>query len=91
MKNFYFTYGTEGQPFYGGWTKIEAPNAKIACSIFRAIHPDKVEGLLNCCSMYTEEDFHKTSMWRHGNFGIHEHEVILMQHIVVGGSQEVKA
>ena len=22
---FYFTYGTDGQPFVGGWTEVEAP------------------------------------------------------------------
>ena len=26
MPNFYFTYGTEGQPFFGGWTEVDAPS-----------------------------------------------------------------
>ena len=84
IQNFYFTYGTEGQAFYGGWTKIEAPSREIAVAIFRTIHPDKTPGLVNCSSIYDEKTFHKTSMWRHGNFGIHEHEVVLMQHIPMG-------
>lgn len=83
MENFYFTYGTNGHPFVGGWTKIEAPSREAAIAIFRAIHPDKYEGLLNCCSVYDQKEFCKTSMWREGNFGVHEHEVILMQHIVI--------
>ena len=33
---YYFTYGTDGQPFVGGWTEVEAPNADIACAAFRA-------------------------------------------------------
>lgn len=87
IKNYYFTYGTEGQPFYGGWTKIEAPSRESAIAIFRALHPDRTLGLLNCSSVYEEDDFHKTSMWCKGNFGVHEQEVILMQHIVIGGAE----
>ena len=45
MPKFYFTYGTEGQPFVGGWTEVEAPDGHAACAAFRACHPDKTEGL----------------------------------------------
>ena len=62
MAKFYFTYGSEGQPFFGGWTEVEAPDMHAACCAFRAIHPDKTEGLLNCCGIYAEEDFKKTCM-----------------------------
>lgn len=61
-KKYYFTYGTEGQPFVGGWTEVEAPNADIACAAFRAIHHDKEPGILNCSSAYTEEVFLKSCM-----------------------------
>ena len=27
---YYFTYGTDGQPFVGGWTEVEAPNVNLA-------------------------------------------------------------
>ena len=47
MAKFYFTYGTDGQPFFGGWTEVEAPDAHAACAAFRAYHPDKTEGLVN--------------------------------------------
>ena len=47
MPKFYFTYGSEGQPFCGGWTEVEAPNLHAACAAFQAYHPDKTEGLLN--------------------------------------------
>lgn len=88
IKNFYFTYGSgSDQPFQGGWTKIEAPTRKVACEIFRAFHPDRTEGILNCSSIYNEEDFRKTKMWSEGNFGLHEHEAILMQRIVFGRFQ----
>lgn len=80
MAKFYFTYGTEGQPFVGGWTEVEAPDRKIACALFRAIHPDKTEGLLNCCSVYSEEQFSKTEMaGSKGNFGRFCHEVITLR------------
>lgn len=45
MARFYFTYGTDGQPFFGGWTEVEAPDAHAACAAFRAYHPDKTKGL----------------------------------------------
>lgn len=84
MARFYFTYGSEGQPFYGGWTEIEAPDVHAACAAFRAYHPDKTEGLLNCCSIYHEEGFKKTEMYRSGNFGRRCHEVITLRCEVAG-------
>lgn len=71
MAKFYFTYGTDGQPFAGGWTVVEAPDGHAACAAFRAYHPDKTDGLLNCSSVYDEEHFKLTEMCRRGNFGSH--------------------
>lgn len=76
QQKFYFTYGTEGYPYYGGWTEIIAPDLQAACNIFRAVHPDKAEGLLNCCSIYTENDFKQTLMFERGNFGERCHETL---------------
>lgn len=78
MAKFYFTYGTEGQPFYGGWSEIEAPTIGIACKVFTAYHPCRGgSDLLNCCSVYTEERFKRTSMaGPGGNFGYRCHERI---------------
>lgn len=76
QKKFYFTYGAEGQPFYGGWTEVEAPDGHSACAAFRAYHPDKTEGLLNCSSVYDEDHFKTTEMYQVGNFGYRCHEVI---------------
>lgn len=85
-KTYYFTYGSEGQPFVGGWTEVKAPNMHTACEAFRAIHPDKTPGLLNCCSVYTEEDFKddRHDMFRTGNFGAYCHEVITLTVEVLG-------
>lgn len=81
MAKFYFTYGTEGQPFFGGWTEVEAPTYHAACTVFRVYHPDKTEGLLNCCSCYAEENFKETSMYKQpdGNFGYRCHETITLR------------
>lgn len=76
MSKYYFTYGSEGQPFVGGWTEIEAPAAKTACAIFRAFHPDRDEGFLNCCAYYTEAQFMATTMAKRGNLGARCHEKI---------------
>lgn len=73
---FYFTYGTEGQPYYGGWTEVEASDGRIACMAFRAYHPDKTEGILNCSSVYDEEYFKLTEMHSSDNFGYRCHETI---------------
>lgn len=79
MPKFYFTYGTGGQPFVGGWTVVEAPDKKSACAVFRIYHPDKTEGLLNCSSVYDEKQFKLTEMWRRGNFGFRCHETITLR------------
>lgn len=74
---YYFTYGTsDTQPFVGGWTEIEAPDARSAAALFRAYHPDRDEGILNCSSVYTQELFEHTEMFREGNFGFRCHERI---------------
>ena len=82
MASYYFTYGTEGQPFFGGWTEIEAPDGRTACALFRAYHPDKTEGLLNCSSVYNEDAFRKTHMPREGNFGAWCHERITVKRVI---------
>lgn len=69
MKRFYFTYGSEGQPFCGGWTEVIAPDFESACSLFRALHPCKDGDFLNCAGVYDNELFKKTSMFEGGNFG----------------------
>ena len=74
---YYFTYGTDGQPFVGGWTEVEAPNVNLACAAFRLAHPDKEPGILNCSSTYTEENFLKSCMASpDGNFRKFCHERI---------------
>lgn len=78
MPKFYFTYGTDGQPYCGGWTEVIAPDFAAACAVFRAVHPDKIPGLLNCSSVYSEEIFLKTEMAAEGNFGAFCHETIVL-------------
>ena len=63
MSKYYVTFGSEGQPFHGGWLEIEAENYNQACHLFMAIYPPK-DGLMNCCSIYHEENFKKTSMYQ---------------------------
>lgn len=77
MPKFYFTYGTDpAYLFQGGWTEIEAPDRHMACTAFRAYHPDKTEGLINYSSVYDEALFQSTSMATEGNFGARCHEII---------------
>lgn len=81
---FYYTYGTEGHPFYGGWSVVEAPDRDAADAAFRAYHPDKRSGLLNCCNIHTEEYFQKTAMAAEGNFGYRCQEIITLSREVLG-------
>ena len=79
-RRYFFTYGPEGHPYHGGWTEIDAPDMRTACTIFRAFHPDKTEDCLNCCEVYTEEQFSKTKMaGPDGNLGMFCHEKITAQ------------
>lgn len=80
MAKFFFTYGTSGQPFVGGWTEVEAPDSHAACMAFRAFHPDRIDGVLNCSSVYSEEQFLKSGMsGPGGNFGRRCHETIILR------------
>lgn len=76
MSRFYFTYSSYGHPFDGGWTEVEAPDGHAACAAFRAYHPDKTEGVLNCAGVYSEQQFQKTNMPHYGNFGYFCREII---------------
>ncbi len=80
MPKFYFTYGTSGQPFSGGWTEVEAPDIKAACYFFRIFHPDKTDGILDCAWVYSEESFKRTEMaGPEGNFHQGCHETITLR------------
>lgn len=84
MPKFYFTYGTEGQPFSGGWTEVQAENAEMAETVFRIIHPSKDGNFLNCCSVYTEEQFGGSWMAENGNFGRYcQEEITLLRKNVI--------
>lgn len=77
MEKFYFTYGTDsGYPFRGGWTLIIAPDEKTATQIFRAFHPDRWSGCLNCSDYYRADRFEQSDMYKTGNFGAYCHETI---------------
>lgn len=70
MEKFYFTYGLNGHPYQGGWTTVIAEDEETAIGVFRAYHPDRTPGLLDCSDVYTEAQFKKTKMYRnHNNFG----------------------
>lgn len=82
----YFTYGSNGadMPYVGGWTVIEASTYARACTVFRLFHPDRVEGIMNCSWVYSEDTFMRTDMYKNGNFGAREHEVITLTREAIG-------
>lgn len=82
MAKFYFTYGTEGQPFFGGWTEVEADDEEMARQAYLIFHPLTPAGFIPCSTVYPEERFMKTSMYLNSNFGYRCHERIsLKRHI----------
>lgn len=76
LSRFYFTYGTSGYPFVGGWTVVTAPDRHAACAAFRCFHPDKIPGIVNCADIYSEDEFLITKMAETGNRGSRCHESI---------------
>ena len=79
MTKFYFTYGSEGHDYVGGWTEVEvdAPddyNAAIAA--FNVVHPKAEDECIKCASIYFEDEFKKTRMYTEGNFKKFCHERI---------------
>ena len=77
MPKFYFTYGSDERfPFQNGWTEVHAENMRQAETLFRAVHPDRAPGTLNCSWVYDEKKFEKTDCFKKGNFGARCHEVI---------------
>ena len=88
MAKYYFTYGTGGHPFIGGWTEVEAPDLDAACGAFRAYHPDTTEGFLNCAYIYPEEWFRETRMFSTGNFGFRCREIITIHREVLKTKSE---
>ena len=60
---YYFTFGSDGYPYRGGWVTVEAENFKIVIDIFRMLYPDRGNGLLNCAEYYSEEAFKNTIMY----------------------------
>ena len=85
-ETFFFTYGSEGHPFYGGWTIVGAESREQAVALFRLVHPDRIEGIINCADIYTVDQFLTTNMYKEGNFGHRCYEVITLEvHPGLGG------
>lgn len=53
---FYFTYGSSGMAYEGGWTEVEAPSITIAWQAFTAFHR-AVNGITAFSDLYTESEF----------------------------------
>lgn len=80
FSKFYFTYGTsEYMDFQGGWTEVIAKDENSAVNIFKAYHPNpNDEFLINCASVYTEEQFKRTNMYKiNDNLGAACQETIM--------------
>lgn len=67
MNKYYFTFGSEGHPYVGGWITIEADNMELATQIFRILYPDKNNGFLRYAFRYTEDEFKRTIMYEKGS------------------------
>lgn len=76
MERFYFTFGTVGHPYVGGWTVVDAPNRDLACDAFRLHHKDKVTGMIHCSGIYSQKEFSRTRMEDEGNYGCRAQEYI---------------
>lgn len=86
MSRFYFTYGTDGYAFEGGWTEVLAPDINAACKAFNIVHP--TDGLVKCAGIYADDEFTETEMYKRGNFGKRCHEVITFCHALCERSEK---
>jgi len=78
---YYFTFGSSGQLFQGGWVRINANTLAEAQQKFIDHYGDKAwtwndRGVPNYAFGYPEDRFQSTRMFREGNFGKFEHEFI---------------
>lgn len=89
MGKYYFTYGSEGHPYVGGWTEITAPTMSKAIELFHALHP--AEGGLPCAFIYPEEDFLRSRMSERGNFGHSCHERLTYELLTEGECRNAEA
>jgi hypothetical protein len=71
MQKYYFTFGSSGQIYDGGWVEIHATNIADAQRKFIEHYGDKARndsnGLLRYCDSYPEESFKATSMYERGS------------------------
>lgn len=78
---YYFTYGSgdPGMPFQGGWTEVEAQDGPTAIRLFNIVHPPRDGQFTNCCSVYPQDRFEKSDMFKLGNLGARCHERITLK------------
>lgn len=75
MERFFFTFGSDGHPYKGGWTEVVAPDEETARNLFAALHPS--DRGLRCACVYDEKSFKQTRMWVRGNYGARCREEIV--------------
>lgn len=69
---YYFTFGSEGQIYEGGWIIIIANSIKEAQDKFVRKYGSEAysaEGLMRYSMDYTEDKFRKLEMLKNGNLG----------------------
>ena len=72
MSKYYFTFGSAGQLYCGGWIIIHAKSDRDAREKFKKYYGVKGstrEGLMNFAFSYTEPEFQSTDMPTKGNMG----------------------
>ena len=82
MNKYYFTFGSAGQLYIGGWIIIHARDYAEACHKFVAYYDKRSyvtsykSGRLNFSFWYIESDFLSTGMAEKGNAGAFCHNEI---------------
>lgn len=71
MNNYYFTFGSsESFPFQRGYLIVRAASLNEAIEKFRNKYPDRHEGVVNCSSWYTEEQWNQNTYKEDKCFGV---------------------
>lgn len=78
-KRYFITFGSDNPIHSNGWVEVIADNREDANNKFSTRFGKLARseyGFMNYSCCYSEAEFIKTKMYKHGNFGAYCHEVI---------------
>lgn len=66
-EKYFITFGSEGQPFKGGWIEVYAESESQARKLYNAVFPPNELGFARFSGCYSKGQFEKTKMYEKGS------------------------